>query len=121
MDQFHPGNDDIYSSDDSVESDCFSEIDGSTQVDDSGFTYDAAYESDLTEYSDDNDDDDNDEDEDGDDEEQNDLAQLLADNEHSPEYYIRQIKEFDEVKDTEENYSDGTVIQLDRIEKQWCL
>jgi hypothetical protein len=89
MYQFHSGNDDLYSSDDSVESDCFSEINGSTQVDDSGFTYDAVYESDLTEYSDDNDDnhDDEDEDDDGDDddEEENDLAQLLADNEHSPE------------------------------------
>jgi hypothetical protein len=49
------------------------------------------------------------------------LAQLLADNEHLPEYYIRRIKEFNEVKDTEENYSERTLRLLDRLEEQWYL
>jgi hypothetical protein len=49
------------------------------------------------------------------------LAQLLADNNHSPEYYIRQIKEFNKVKDIEENYSDGIILLLDRLEEQWYL
>ena len=73
----------------------------------------AAYETGPTEYSDDeNDDDNNDED---------DLAQLLADNEHPPEYYIQRIKEFNEVKDIEENYSEGTLRLLDSLEEQWYL
>jgi hypothetical protein len=88
MGRFQPYDDDMYS-DSSTDSDCVAMPDGSTQVDDS----DATYETDQTELSDDG----------NDDSEDDDLAQLLADNEHPPEYYIRQIEEFDEVKDTEEN------------------
>lgn len=38
-----------------------------------------------------------------------------------PEYYSRQINEFDEVKDSEENYSDETILLLNRIEEQWYM
>ena len=50
-----------------------------------------------------------------------DLAHLLAYNEHPPEYYIWQINEFDEVKDTEENYSEETILLLNRIEERWHM
>jgi hypothetical protein len=49
-----------------------------------------------------------------------DCAYLLADEVHPPEYYLKQMEEFDESEFTTEDYSDGTTRLLDRIEEQWC-
>ncbi len=49
-----------------------------------------------------------------------DCAYLLADEVHPPEYYLKQMEEFDESEFTTEDYSDGTTHLLDRIEEQWC-
>ncbi|KAJ5627605.1 hypothetical protein N7490_009833 [Penicillium lividum] len=49
----------------------------------------------------------------------NDAALLFADNEHSPEYYIRQLQDFDETVYTQEDYGKGTTALLDRIEEKW--
>lgn len=48
-----------------------------------------------------------------------DVAQLFADNEHLPEYYLQQLKEFDESVYTQEDYSKGTVYLLDQVEMRW--
>ena len=44
-----------------------------------------------------------------------DCAYLLADEVHPPEYYLKQMEEFDESKFTTEDYSDSTTHLLDRI------
>ena len=49
-----------------------------------------------------------------------DCAYLLSDEVHPPEYYLKQMEEFDESEFTTEDYSDGTTRLLDRIEEQWC-
>ena len=41
-----------------------------------------------------------------------DVAQLFADNEHLPEYYLQQLEQFDESVYTQEDYSKGTVLCL---------
>jgi len=46
-------------------------------------------------------------------------ADLLADEVHPPEYYLKQMEEFNESEFTTEDYSDGTTLLLDRIEEQW--
>jgi len=46
-----------------------------------------------------------------------DYAYLLADEVHPPEYYLKQMEEFDESEFTTEDYSDGTTHLLDRIEE----
>lgn len=48
-----------------------------------------------------------------------DVAQLFADNEHSPDYYLQQIAEFDESVYTQEDYSKGTTALLDQVEARW--
>jgi len=48
-----------------------------------------------------------------------DCAYLLANEVHLPEYYLKQIEEFDESEFTTEDYSNGTTYLLDRIEEQW--
>ncbi|KAJ5982545.1 hypothetical protein N7451_012645 [Penicillium sp. IBT 35674x] len=50
----------------------------------------------------------------------NDAALLFADNEHSPEYYIRQLQDFDETVYNQEDYGKGTTALLDRIEEKFC-
>jgi hypothetical protein len=77
MDYHHP--EDSRSSQDSAQSDSWSQ-------DEAGYETDATDVTDVT---------------DGD---MADLAGLLADNVHSPEYYIRQWKEFDELEYTKEDY-----------------
>ncbi len=54
-------------------------------------------------------------------EERIDCAYLLADEVCPPEYYLKQIEEFDESEFTTEDYSKGTTHLLDRIEEQWYL
>ena len=74
----------------------------------SEFESDADYEMNLTEINisvNENNDDYNDNDDDDDDDYNiNDLAELFADNEHSSEYYIQQLKNFDETAYTKQNY-----------------
>jgi hypothetical protein len=48
-----------------------------------------------------------------------DFTDLLADEVHPPEYYLKQLEEFDETEFTIEDYSEGTTHLLDRIEEQW--
>lgn len=48
-----------------------------------------------------------------------DAALLFADNEHAPEYYIKQLQNFDDTIYTEEDYGKGTTALLDRIEEKW--
>ncbi|CAG8036080.1 unnamed protein product [Penicillium olsonii] len=48
-----------------------------------------------------------------------DVAQLFADNENSPEYYLQQLAEFDESVYTKEDYSKGTTVLLDQVESRW--
>lgn len=48
-----------------------------------------------------------------------DVAQLFADNEHSAEYYLQQLAEFDESVYTQEDYSRGTTALLDQVEARW--
>jgi hypothetical protein len=48
-----------------------------------------------------------------------DSAWLHADNDHPPEYYIRQWQKGNDGEDEEEDYSPGTKLLLDRIEEQW--
>ena len=48
-----------------------------------------------------------------------DVAQLFADNEHLPEYYLQQLEHFDESVYTQEDYSKGTVSLLDQVETRW--
>lgn len=48
-----------------------------------------------------------------------DAALLFADNEHSSEYYLRQLQNFDETICTGEDYGKGTLILLDRVEEKW--
>ncbi|KAB8222978.1 hypothetical protein BDV33DRAFT_201117 [Aspergillus novoparasiticus] len=48
-----------------------------------------------------------------------DVAQLFADNEHSPDYYLQQLAEFDESVYTQEDYSKGTTALLDQVEARW--
>jgi hypothetical protein len=43
----------------------------------------------------------------------------LADEVHPPEYYLKQMEEFDKSEFTTEDYSDGTTHLLDQIEEQW--
>ena len=46
-----------------------------------------------------------------------DCAWLLADNEHSPEYYIRQMKHLDESEYAKQDYSVSLTILLNDIEE----
>jgi hypothetical protein len=69
---------------------------------DSGSEDDAAYDTDMPDGSDDDD-----------------LARLLADNNHPPEYFLRQEQEFDESEYTKQDYSEGSTQLLDCIEAQW--
>ena len=48
-----------------------------------------------------------------------DVAQLFADNEHSSEYYLQQLADFDESVYTKEDYSKGTTVLLDQVEARW--
>lgn len=48
-----------------------------------------------------------------------DAALLFADNEHPPEYYIKQLGTFDEAIYTQEDYGKGTTTLLDRVEEKW--
>ncbi|KAJ5198200.1 uncharacterized protein N7498_007317 [Penicillium cinerascens] len=48
-----------------------------------------------------------------------DAALLFPDNEHSPEYYIGQLRNFDEIAYTQEDYGKGTTALLDVIEGKW--
>lgn len=48
-----------------------------------------------------------------------DVAQLFADNEHSSEYYMQQLEQFDETSFSKEDYSRSTVVLLDGIEQKW--
>jgi hypothetical protein len=50
---------------------------------------------------------------------QTDCAYLLADEVHPPEYYLKQIQEFNEFDFSTEDYREGTTRLLDRIEEQW--
>jgi hypothetical protein len=43
----------------------------------------------------------------------------LTDEVHPPEYYLKQMEEFDESEFTTEDYSNGTTHLLDQIEEQW--
>jgi hypothetical protein len=52
-------------------------------------------------------------------EEGTDCAYLIADEFHPPEYYLKQIEEFNEFDFSTEDYSKGTTRLLDRIEEQW--
>ena len=49
-----------------------------------------------------------------------DCAYLLANEVHPPEYYLKQMEEFDESEFTTKDYSDGTTHLLNRIEEQQC-
>ena len=44
---------------------------------------------------------------------------LIADPDHSPEYYVRQQEELDTVQVEEEDYAVGTTRLLDTCERQW--
>jgi hypothetical protein len=101
MGQSPLNDDDPYSSDDTIYVDSGSE-DGT------------AYETDLTDDSDVDDAEGT-----GSDGEKYDSARLLADNEHPPEYYLRQQEEFEESEYTRQDYSGGSMLLLDRIEEQW--
>lgn len=72
-------------------------------------TEDSPYDTDLTEP----------EDEDMQDRDVNDAALLFADNEHPPEYYMQQLKNFDETEYTKEDYGKGTTALLNRVEEKW--
>jgi hypothetical protein len=48
-----------------------------------------------------------------------DPAWLLKANDHPPEYYLRQLADFDESEFTKQDYSDGSTLLLDRIEDLW--
>ena len=48
-----------------------------------------------------------------------DCACLLADEVHPPEYYLKQMDDFDESEFTTEDYKDGTTHLLNQIEEQW--
>jgi hypothetical protein len=48
-----------------------------------------------------------------------DCAYLLADEVHPPEYYLKQMDDFDESEFTTEDYGDGTTYLLNQIEEQW--
>ncbi|KAJ5086714.1 hypothetical protein NUU61_008021 [Penicillium alfredii] len=48
-----------------------------------------------------------------------DAALLFADNQHPPEYYIQQLRNFDETVYTQEDYGKGTKALLDRVEEKW--
>jgi hypothetical protein len=82
---------------------------------DSGSEDEAGYEADATDVTDAPD-------ADSDDASEGELADsawLLADNDHPPEYYIRQWQEGNDEDDEEEDYSPGTKLLLNRIEEQW--
>jgi hypothetical protein len=51
--------------------------------------------------------------------EDEDLAWLLPTEAHSPEYYVQQLKIFNEHEYTAQDYSDGTTRLIDRMEEQW--
>jgi hypothetical protein len=78
---------------------------------------DAPYQTDLTDY------------EDSSDNHSNasvnknatDLAWLLQDNAHPPEYYIDQLENFDESECLKQDYEASSTQLLDRIEQQWFL
>ncbi|PLN74657.1 hypothetical protein BDW42DRAFT_189660 [Aspergillus taichungensis] len=72
-------------------------------------TEDNHYDTDLTEP----------EDEGLQDHDVSDAALLFADNEHPPEYYIQQLKNFDEAEYTKEDYGKGTTALLNRVEEKW--
>ncbi|EED11909.1 conserved hypothetical protein [Talaromyces stipitatus ATCC 10500] len=95
---------------------CREKVDDSpSEADDAIFSdVDAVQETDLT--CDDDDDNDNDVNYAQD---QSDLADFLADNEHPPQYYIDQLKNFDETIYNQEDYSSGTQRMLDRVEGCW--
>ncbi|EED13304.1 hypothetical protein TSTA_057930 [Talaromyces stipitatus ATCC 10500] len=90
---------------------------------------DAAHETDLTSDDDDDNENENKNDNDNDNDvnhaqDHSDLADLFADNEHPPEYYIDQLENFDETIYNQEDYSTGTQRMRDRVEGCWngfCL
>ena len=47
-----------------------------------------------------------------------DEASLLAGNKHPPEYYLKSLQQFDDSAFTSEDYSPGTTLLLDGVEKQ---
>ncbi|EED24015.1 hypothetical protein TSTA_074000 [Talaromyces stipitatus ATCC 10500] len=91
---------------------CREKVDeSSSEADDVVFSdVNGAQETDLT--SDDNDDNDNDNDNNDNNvnhaQDHSDLADFLANNEHPPEYYIDQLKNFDETIYNQEDYSSET-------------
>jgi hypothetical protein len=85
------------------DSSCFSDDNGTTQVD-SNSEY-SSYETDLTDESDI--------------EESDKSTSLLRDNEHPPEYYLRQLDEFDEEEYAKQDYSSGSTYLLNLVEEQW--
>jgi hypothetical protein len=46
-------------------------------------------------------------------------AWLFADDDHSPEHYLRQLETFDEAEYAKEDYKPSSTRLLDRIEEQW--
>ena len=72
-------------------------------------TEDSQYDTDLTEP----------EDEGSQDRDVSNAALLFADNEHPPEYYIQQLKNFDETEYKKEDYGKGTTALLNRVEEKW--
>ena len=48
-----------------------------------------------------------------------DEASLVAGNKHPPEYYLKSLQQFDDSAFTREDYSPGTALLLDGVEKQW--
>jgi hypothetical protein len=71
-------------------------------------TEDSQYDTDLTEP----------EDEGSQGRDVSDAALLFADNEHPPEYYIQQLKNFDETEYTKDDYGKGTTALL-KVEEKW--
>ena len=49
----------------------------------------------------------------------NDAALLFAGNEHPPECYMQQPKNFDETEYTKGDYGKGTTALLNRVEEKW--
>jgi hypothetical protein len=83
--------------------------DNTTQCDSGSDDNDAAYQTDATDISDNE----------VDNSAEDDIAWLLKDNQHPPEYYVRLEENLDETEFTKEDYSPGTTLLLDRIEEQW--
>ena len=46
-------------------------------------------------------------------------SQLHKDQDHPPEYYLKQLVEFEESDFTTQDYADGSTNLLNRIEEHW--